>query len=234
MFNGLSTYSFTLKKLMIQTHRQPRRRNQSVPRDASWRFESLESRQLLSFAAPVSYPIGTTNDGFVPNAAPVNVVTADFNHDGKLDLAVAKTSDNSVYISLGNGDGTFRAPLRFAVGEVIEGGLRVGDFNNDGNPDLFLPSLATGYPAIVMLGNGDGTLRPAINSSSFSVPGTYPRVGARGLQQGRQAGCHCDTARQQQLWWLHFSARQRRWNVQGRHRDDGRAWLLAVGDNRGF
>ncbi len=124
--------------------------------------------------------MGTTNDGFVPNAAPVNVVTADFNRDGKLDLAVAKTSDNSVYVSLGNGNGTFGTPVEFSVGESIEGGLRVGDFNNDGKLDLFLPSLAAGYPAIVMLGNGDGTFRPAVNSSSFNVASTYPRGWALG------------------------------------------------------
>jgi hypothetical protein len=135
----------------------------------------LEPRQLLSFTAPVSYTIGTTNDGFVPNAAPVNVVTADFNSDGKLDLAVAHTSDNSVYISLGNGNGTFQTPIKTAVGEAIQGGLRVGYFNNDPNLDLFLPSLASGYPAIVLLGNGDGTFKPRIDSSSFSVAGTYPR-----------------------------------------------------------
>src|SRR5579862_1421967 len=52
--------------------------------------ELLEPRQLLSFTAPVNYTFGTTNDGFVPNAAPQNIVTADFNGDGKLDLAVAK------------------------------------------------------------------------------------------------------------------------------------------------
>ena len=36
-------------------------------------LEALETRALLSFAAPVSYNIGTQSDGFVPNAAPINV-----------------------------------------------------------------------------------------------------------------------------------------------------------------
>jgi hypothetical protein len=142
--------------------------------------EILEVRTLLSYAAPVSYPIGTTNDGFVPNAAPVNVITADFNGDGKLDLVVAHTSDNSIYVMLGNGNGTFQPAVKTAVGEAIQGGLRVGDFNNDGKLDLFLPSMASGYPAVVMLGNGDGTFKPALNSSSFSVSGTYPRGWAVG------------------------------------------------------
>src|ERR1043166_7271514 len=37
-------------------------------------LESLEPRRLLTFAAPVSYNIGSLADGFVPNAAPINVV----------------------------------------------------------------------------------------------------------------------------------------------------------------
>src|SRR5205814_1794108 len=55
------------------------------PRPRSFRpvLESLEERALLSFAAPVSYNVGTQPDPFVPNAAPINVATADFNGDGK-------------------------------------------------------------------------------------------------------------------------------------------------------
>jgi hypothetical protein len=159
------------------------KRKRARPADSRYMpcgIELLEPRKLLSFIAPVSYTIGTTSDGFVPNAAPMNVVTADFNGDGRLDLAVAHTSDNSVYIMLGNGNGTFQPPVKYAVGESIEGGIRVGDFNNDKKLDLFLPSLAPGDPAIVMLGNGDGTFKPPTISSSFSVAGTYPRGWALG------------------------------------------------------
>src|SRR5262249_13172415 len=74
-----------------------------------------------------------------------------------------------------NGDGTFQSPIRTAVGESIEGCESAGDFNGDGKLDLFLPSTASGNPAIVLLGNGDGTFQPRIDSSSFSVSGTYPR-----------------------------------------------------------
>src|SRR3954452_3597459 len=91
--------------------------------------ELLESRHMLSLTAPVSYTIGTTNDGFVPNAAPQSVVTADFNGDGKLDLAIAHSSDSCVYLMLGNGNGSFQSPLKTVVGESIQGNLRAGDFN---------------------------------------------------------------------------------------------------------
>src|SRR4051794_11128147 len=141
----------------------------------SWRPapEGLEVRRLLSLAAPVGYNVGTQADGFVPNAAPINVVSADFNGDGKLDLAVTHKADNFVYLLLGNGNGTFLNAIQYGVGESIEGREFVGDFNNDGKLDLFLPGASN--QAIILLGNGNGTFRSRIDSSSFSVAGTYPR-----------------------------------------------------------
>ena len=139
-------------------------------------LESLESRRLLSFSAPVSYNIGTQSDAFVPNAAPINVVTADFNGDGKADLIVAHKIENSVYFLAGNGDGTFQPVVQIPIGEAIEGREFVGDFNNDGRLDLVLPGdIASDNHPVILLGNGNGTFQPRIDSSSFTVNGTYPR-----------------------------------------------------------
>jgi hypothetical protein len=44
---------------------------------------------------------------FATGATPISVVAADFNGDGKLDLAVANSSDLTVSILLGNGDRQF-------------------------------------------------------------------------------------------------------------------------------
>ena len=141
--------------------------------------EPLESRRLLTFSAPVSYNIGTAADGFVPNAAPVDVVSADINRDGKADLIVAHTADSSVYFLKGNGNGTFQPAVQIPVGQAIQGDVFVGDFNNDGKPDLFLISANLDTP-IILLGNGDGTFKPAITSSSFAYSGYYPRGWAVG------------------------------------------------------
>lgn len=151
-------------------------RSRAAAFEAPALFESLETRSLLSFSVAVPYNVGTQADGFVPNAAPINVVRADFNGDGKLDLVVSHKSDSSVYILLGTGEGTFQPAVRFAVGEAIEGSVFVGDFNNDGKSDLFLPGdLKTANHPIVLLGNGNGTFNPRIDSSSFAVTGSYPR-----------------------------------------------------------
>jgi hypothetical protein len=42
---------------------------------------------------------------------PDEILTADFNHDGDLDLAVASSRGNTVSILLGNGDARFVQPL---------------------------------------------------------------------------------------------------------------------------
>jgi uncharacterized protein (TIGR03437 family) len=71
----------------------------------------------------------------------------DFNGDGKLDLA----SEGSVKVCLGEGDGTFRAPLDTGI---LGSAPAVADFNGDGRSDL-----AVGSPqsVAILLGNGDGT-----------------------------------------------------------------------------
>ncbi|MGB6804538.1 MAG: VCBS repeat-containing protein, partial [Candidatus Sulfotelmatobacter sp.] len=44
--------------------------------------------------------------GFIPTA----ITNADFNGDGKMDFAVSNGGDNTIYVFLGNGDGTFKVP----------------------------------------------------------------------------------------------------------------------------
>jgi hypothetical protein len=85
-----------------------------------------------TFQSAVSFPVGVD---------PTQVVTSDFNADGKLDLALPGT--NNVYILLGNGDGTFQAPVS---SPALAGSAVVGDFNQDGIPDLAVqePALSFG------------------------------------------------------------------------------------------
>ena len=109
-----------------------------------------------SFAAPVT--IATIAGG-----AP-SIAVADFNGDGSPDLAISVKSANSVWVYLGHGDGTFGSPSKFptAASPVR---IAVGDVNGDGRPDLVA---LTATALSVLLSNGNGTFKPAINSSCAS------------------------------------------------------------------
>lgn len=116
-----------------------------------------------TFQQPIAYPTGGDPEG---------VVIADFNNDGKLDIATANSSDNTVSVLLGNGDGTFQPQLVFPVG-VGPFLLTVADFNSDGNLDLAvtngncceLPGTVS-----VLLGNGDGTFQPHMDYPFSKYP----------------------------------------------------------------
>src|SRR5271167_743896 len=90
---------------------------------------------------------------------PTVIVSADFNHDGKLDLVVL-AANNTVALLLGSGDGTFQSPSNIHVGSDSVSTLAAGDFNGDGNADLALENSTT---VSILLSNGDGTFRAGDN-----------------------------------------------------------------------
>jgi len=78
-----------------------------------------------------TFGIGSTVQ--LANTVNAAIVSADFNEDGKLDLATG------TYILQGDGDGTFQAPISFGGNSEV---LATGDFNNDGRPDLVAEALS--------------------------------------------------------------------------------------------
>lgn len=112
---------------------------------------------------------------FVGNCT--GVVVADFNGDGKPDLAVADSGDpelpGGVFLLLGNGNGTFGSP-DFApayIGGEFPESLALGDFNGDGKVDL---AEDDGYQQVeTFMGNGDGTF---VNGSSFYSNTSYDSI----------------------------------------------------------
>jgi hypothetical protein len=100
---------------------------------------------------------------YMRNATSGSVCNADFNSDGKIDLATSNWSTNDLSVFLGTGIGTFNLPTNYAVGlspaEIIS-----ADFNNDGKLDL---ALAGGTNNVwVLLGDGLGAFG---TSTSFGV-----------------------------------------------------------------
>src|SRR5439155_1711685 len=120
-----------------------------------------------TFEAPVNYAVGS-NPGFV--------LVADFNADGRSDVAVANPgawvnssqsyTNSRVAVLLGKGDGTFLTAVNYAG--VSPDSVAVGDFNGDGKPDL---AVADGDGTVaVRLGKGDGTFQSALNYGAGVLP----------------------------------------------------------------
>ncbi|WP_409513311.1 MBG domain-containing protein [Edaphobacter aggregans] len=100
---------------------------------------------------------------------PLSIVTADFDGDNKLDLAVAESGKNRIGVLRGNGDGTFGLQATYATGSTPYA-LAVGDFNADGNYDIGVANSGA-TTASILLGNGNGTFQ----SQTTPSVGTNPR-----------------------------------------------------------
>jgi hypothetical protein len=107
---------------------------------------------------------GTFQNAGVTGGGSLNLdlAFADFNNDGKLDMAFVDGS--ALGIDLGNGDGTFRNQAPYGYGNVNPVFIATGDFNGDGNVDVVTLDSPGSIGLSIFLGNGDGT---------FGFPSNY-------------------------------------------------------------
>ncbi len=128
-----------------------------------------------TFQKPVTYSSGGQSAEFV--------AISDVNGDGRPDLLVANgcvasnCGQGAMAVMLGNGDGTFRAPVQYASGGVYPMSLSVADLNGDGKFDVVTANNEKtggggGAEVGVLLGNGDGTFQSATSYYAGGVP-TY-------------------------------------------------------------
>jgi FG-GAP-like repeat/FG-GAP repeat len=125
---------------------------------------------LFAFSAnALAQTVTFTRDDVPSFAGARAIATADFNRDGRPDIAIANSARNSVTILLDRaGAGLTRAgDFPVAAGPFD---LATGDFNRDGIPDLAVAN-ADGNSISVLLGRGDGTF----SRNDIAASGQNPR-----------------------------------------------------------
>ena len=125
---------------------------------------------------------GTFSTGAISivGGTPGYVASADLNGDGNLDVVTANSSGTTITVLIGNGDGTFQSGVDYSVAPGPSW-VAIGDFNKDGKLDLAVTAnnaaavalqngAGAGNTVSVLLGNGDGTFKPAVSYTVDSFP----------------------------------------------------------------
>jgi len=91
-------------------------------------------------------------------AAPRNILTTDFDRDGRLDLVTANDSyTSSLSLLYGNGTGGFEPPRNMGFNQYVYD-IQVVDVNHDGWPDI-----------MVTLGNSQAAILTNLHNRTFNV-----------------------------------------------------------------
>ena len=116
-----------------------------------------------------------TGNIYRAGGGPKDVVNADFNNDGFLDLANANTSNTRhVAVRLGSGQGTFEQDPRFFDAGSSTGRGPRSLATRDLNDDTFLDLVVTFGSGTFSILLGDGTGNFTVRSPSLATPSSAP------------------------------------------------------------
>jgi hypothetical protein len=110
--------------------------------------------------------------GIMGASSPFSAAIADFDRDGKNDVAIADMTSRTIIVRLGNGDGTFRPEVAYPVGGIPALIVVASDMNLDGKVDLVCANRGSD-DVTVLLGRGDGTFDDAVVSTTGAGTGPY-------------------------------------------------------------
>jgi FG-GAP-like repeat len=125
-----------------------------------------------TLGAPTHFPI--TNEGSIGLNLINRLAAADFDGDGKIDLAYSD-QHTKVGIARNKGGGTFAPPTFLTVTESEGGALIAADLDHDGHPDLVLTQSGTGGTMQVLMNAGGGSFGAPVPLAAGS---TTTRVAA--------------------------------------------------------
>jgi hypothetical protein len=125
-----------------------------LPLAATAAASHARAQCTCTFAPPTEVIFGT---------APSFIATADFNSDGRPDVAVSDPSANALFVFFGNGPGTFTPPGGGITGVPAAGPLVTGDFNLDGRTDI---AVATSAGVAVFYRTSIGWVNPPTTFAS--------------------------------------------------------------------
>ncbi len=111
------------------------------------------------FTSAKTFPVSSYTSG---------VATADFNGDGKLDLASVDLDDQRISVQNGDGAGGFGSPVHYPTGADPQS-IEVADLNGDGAMDLIVPNAGSNNVSI-LLGNGGGGFGNTVYVTAGAVP----------------------------------------------------------------
>jgi hypothetical protein len=125
-----------------------------------------------TFQPAVTHPLNTGTDRLL------RVLIGDVNGDNKPGLVIDDYDAGTINVLLGNGDGTFQAPVAYNAGPHPHW-LALADLTHDNHLDAIVANddnFGGNYAFSVLLGKGDGT---------FGAPTSYPTsTGTVGLTLG--------------------------------------------------
>lgn len=114
------------------------------------------------------FAISTTDLPSLPLTM-IKPVAADFNMDGKLDVAIRTSSPTAnLSVLLGDGRGNFGSPINAPSPTAAFYRLEGGDWNSDGKPDLVVLE-PNGTSVVLLLGDGRGNV-PTTMPYGLSAP----------------------------------------------------------------
>ena len=141
-------------------------------------FDNTVSVLLNTTAPGAVSPSFAAQQSFATGNVPISVTAADVNGDGKPDLIVANSSDNTVSVLLnttapGATTPSFATQQTFATGNVPFS-VTAADINGDGLPDLIVSNGSGNTVSVLLNTTAPGATTPSFANQQTFATGNFP------------------------------------------------------------